>query len=149
MKQQVQLKGKLKLYMRWPAIMSLLLIAMNVWIYQVDTKAGLLLSAFIAVYIVIAVFLYFYSQSFIFSDLVEFAAQYGVVQNRLLRELTIPYAILLDDGKIVWANNQFMQVLGKDYRADSYLSKYISQLNRSAFPQKDGQLVELQVVRRP
>jgi len=145
MKQQVQLKGKLRLYMQWPAIMSLLLIAMNVWIYQVDTKAGLFLSAFIVVYIIIAVFLYFYSQSFIFSDLVEFAAQYGVVQNTLLRELTIPYAILLDDGKIVWANNQFMQVLGKDYRADSYLSKYISQLNRSAFPQKDGQLVELQV----
>ncbi len=33
-------------------------------------------------------------------DLVEFAAQYGIVQNTLLKELSIPYAILLDDGKI-------------------------------------------------
>jgi len=145
MKQQVQLRGKLKLYMQWPAFMSLLLIAMDIWIYQVDKKAGLMLAAFIVVYIIIAVFLYFYNKSYIFSDLVEFAAQYGVVQNTLLRELTIPYAILLDDGKIVWANNQFITVLGQDYKADTYLSKYVSELNRSVFPQEDGQSVELQV----
>lgn len=145
MKQQVQLKGKLKLYMQWPAIMSLLLVAMNIWIYQVDVKAGMLMSAFIVVYVVIAIFLYFYNKSYIFSDLVEFAAQYGVVQNTLLRELTIPYAILLDDGKIVWANNQFIEVLGKGYRQDTFLSKYISQINRSVFPQEDGQSVEVNI----
>jgi len=145
MKQQVQLKGKLKLYMQWPAIMSLLLVAMDIWIYQVDKKAGLMLAAFIVVYIIIAVSLYLYNKSYIFSDLVEFAAQYGVVQNTLLRELTVPYAILLDDGKIVWANNHFITVLGDGYKQDSYLSKYISELNRSVFPQEDGQSVELQV----
>ncbi|MGL6201960.1 MAG: DHH family phosphoesterase [Lachnospiraceae bacterium] len=145
MRPQIQIKGKLKLYMQWPAFMSLLLIAMDIWIYRTDKKAGLMLAAFIVVYIIIAIFLYLYNKSYIFSDLVEFAAQYGVVQNTLLRELTIPYAILLDDGKIVWANNQFMTVLGKEYRQDTYLSKYISELNRSIFPQEDGQSVELQV----
>jgi len=145
MRPQIQIKGKLKLYMQWPAFMSLLLIAMDIWIYRTDKKAGLMLAAFIVGYIIIAVFLYLYNKSYIFSDLVEFAAQYGVVQNTLLRELTIPYAILLDDGKIVWANNQFMTVLGKEYRQDTYLSKYISELNRSIFPQEDGQSVELQV----
>ncbi len=45
-------------------------------------------------------------------DLVEFAAQYGIVQNTLLRELSIPYAILLDDGKAIWMNDEFEAILG-------------------------------------
>ena len=51
--------------------------------------------------------LYFYSKNIIMKDLVEFAAQYGIVQNTLLRELSIPYAILLDDGKAIWMNDEF------------------------------------------
>ncbi len=31
---------------------------------------------------------------------------------RLLRELSIPYAILLDDGKAVWMNDEFEAILG-------------------------------------
>lgn len=145
MKQQIKLKGKLKLYMQWPVIISVLLIAMDIWIYQIDKKAGLIMSGFVVLYIIITLGLYFYNRSYIFSDLVEFAAQYGVVQNTLLRELTIPYAILLDDGKIVWANNQFVMALGDTYRPDTYMSYYITELNRSVFPQQDGESVELQV----
>lgn len=37
----MQLKGQLRMYMRWPLIMTLLLIGMDVWMYMVDKKAGL------------------------------------------------------------------------------------------------------------
>ena len=33
---KVQLKGQLKLYIQWPAIMVLLLIAMDLWVYKMD-----------------------------------------------------------------------------------------------------------------
>ena len=52
----------------------------------------------------------------IMKDLVEFAAQYGIVQNTLLRELSIPYAILLDDGKAVWMNDESKQFWRKAKR---------------------------------
>ena len=38
-KGKVQLKGQLKLYIQWPAIMSLLLIAMDLWVYKLDHRA--------------------------------------------------------------------------------------------------------------
>ena len=53
MKKDVHLKGMLRLYMQWPAIMSILLIAMNLWIYSVDKRAGIIMSLCVAVYIVI------------------------------------------------------------------------------------------------
>ena len=54
---------------------------------------------FVLIYIMMVGVLYLYSKSIIMKDLVEFAAQYGIVQNTLLKELAVPYAILLDDGK--------------------------------------------------
>ena len=37
---KVHLKGQLRLYMQWPAVMALLLVAMNIWIYRIDRRAG-------------------------------------------------------------------------------------------------------------
>lgn len=66
MKKDVHLKGMLRLYMQWPAIMSILLIAMNLWIYSVDKRAGIIMSLCVAVYIVIVGVLYFYNKTIIF-----------------------------------------------------------------------------------
>ena len=49
MKKDIKLKGQLKLYMQWPGIMILFLILMNIWIFRMDRKAGLLMSAFVLV----------------------------------------------------------------------------------------------------
>lgn len=144
MKKDIKLKGQLKLYMQWPGIMILFLILMNIWIFRMDRKAGLLMSAFVLVYAVVIGIMYFYNKSLILADMVEFAAQYGIVQNTLLKELSIPYAILLDDGKIIWTNTQFREVLGTTIRKDTYLSKYIPELNRGVFPKEENESVSLE-----
>ena len=38
--EKMHLKGQLRLYMQWPAVMALLLVAMNIWIYRIDRRAG-------------------------------------------------------------------------------------------------------------
>ena len=143
--QKVQLKGQLRMYMQWPVIMAVFLIAMNLWVYRIDKRAGILLFIFVAIYIVATGILYFYSKSLIVKDLVEFAAQYGVVQNTLLRELAVPYAILLEDGKIIWKNSQFSQVFGEKGLSDPYLSKHMPELNQSIFPKEEDDVVEMDV----
>ena len=142
---KVQLKGQLKLYIQWPAIMALLLIAMDLWVYKMDHRAGILMAIFVLIYIIMVGGLYFYSKNIIMKDLVEFAAQYGIVQNTLLRELSIPYAILLDDGKAVWMNDEFEAILGGKPKGEAYISKYIPELNRSIFPKEDQQKVTMEV----
>ena len=63
MKEKIKLKGQLKSYLRWPLIMTVLLIIMNVMLYMVEVKAGAIATGFTAVYIVAAVLLYFHRQS--------------------------------------------------------------------------------------
>ena len=60
-KVRFKLKGQLKLYIQWPAIMALLLMAMNIWIYEIDRNAGLLMLVFVLIYIAMIAVLYFYS----------------------------------------------------------------------------------------
>ncbi len=71
-KGKVRLKGQLKLYIQWPAIMSLLLIAMDLWVYKLDHRAGILMAVFVLIYIIMVGGLYFYSKNIIMKDLVEF-----------------------------------------------------------------------------
>ena len=142
---KVRLKGQLRLYMQLPAVMAFLLAALNIWIYRLDRRAGFLMLFFVLIYIFMVGYLYIYSKSIVMKDLVEFAAQYGIVQNVLLRELAIPYAILLDDGKAVWMNEAFERVLGGRPKGDAYISKYIPELNVSIFPGQEGDVVEIDV----
>ena len=144
-KVRFNLKGQLKLYIQWPAIMALLLMAMNIWIYEIDRNAGLLMLVFVLIYIAMIAVLYFYSKSIIMKDLVEFAAQYGIIQNTLLRELAVPYAILLDDGKALWMNDQFEAILGGKPKGEAYISKYIPELNKSIFPKNPDEKVLMDV----
>ena len=66
---KVKIKGQLRLYMQWPAIMAILLICMNIWIYKVDKRAGILMSLFLLIYIVMVGILYLYTKRLVVKDL--------------------------------------------------------------------------------
>lgn len=58
MKRKVHLKGRLKRYVQWPILMSILLLVMNLCMYPISVKAGVVMSVFVLVYIVIVTVLY-------------------------------------------------------------------------------------------
>ena len=144
-KQDIQLKGQLKLYMQWPAIMSVLLLAMNVWIYKIDHRAGFIMLIFVLIYMLIVGALYFFNRAVILRDPVEFSAQYGVVQNTLLKELSVPYALLMEDGRILWVNDEFNAIFEGEGKVSGSLAKYIPEINRSLFPKEEDQKVQREV----
>ena len=143
-RERMRLKGQLRMYMQWPLIMTILLVAMNIWTYVVDKKAGFIMSVFVLVYFVIAGAMYFYNRSLIFADLVQFSAQYKGIENRLLKELAIPYAITLEDGHILWKNDYFTTLM-EGQKREKYLNRIIPELHPGVFPKNDMEHVELEV----
>ena len=111
------------MYMNWPLIMTILLVAMNLWLYMIDKKAGFMMSVFIMVYLAIAGGLYFYNRSLILADLIQFSAQYKGIEHTLLKELAVPYAIALEDGRILWRNDAFDALMTQGPRKEKYLNK--------------------------
>ena len=145
MKNEMHLKGQLKLYLMWPLIMAILLVAIDIWVCTIDKSSGLIMSVFVLIYIIAVAILYSYNRTFVLKELVEFATQYGFVQNVLLKDLSIPYAIMLDDGKLVWVNDSFSELFQQESVVGRYLSSYIQELNRSIFPKEEGKKVEIEV----
>ena len=146
-KEKMRLKGQLRMYMHWPLIMAVLLIAMNIWIYLIDKRAGLIMSVFILIYLGIAGGLYFYNRSLILADLIQFSVQYKGIENTLLKELSIPYAIALEDGRILWANDSF-NALMSGQKKEKTLNRMIPELHPGVFPKEDMEHVELEVTYR-
>ena len=136
----MRLKGQLRMYMQWPLIMTILLLAMNIWMYMTDQKAGL--TVFVIIYAIIVGLLYFYNRSLILADLIQFSTQYKGIQNTLLKELTVPYAIILEDGHILWKNDRFSEIV--DGR-EKFIQKIIPELNKGIFPKDDETRNELEI----
>lgn len=104
----------MKAFMRWPLVLSVFLVILNLLVYCISIKAGILVSVGTVVYIGIAVFVLRCHKPFIINDLIAFANQYDALEKRILEELALPYAIMDMNGKMIWSNKVFSELTGKD-----------------------------------
>lgn len=145
MKDKIELKGQLKSYMRWPLIMTLLLIIMDVMLYMVNLKAGAIATGFTAVYVVAAVLLYFHRRPSILNELISFATQYGQVQKNLMQNFALPYALMDADGKLLWMNDEFLFLTGKEKKYRKFIGNIFQEITPEKLPLPD-EVRDLEVV---
>ncbi len=111
MNEKKSIKGQLGLYLQWPLFMGALVILMNVVVGAIDTGAGLAMCGFTIVYLAAAAFLYIYRRRKLMAGLVEFSADYAWIQKNLLEELDIPYAVTDENGRLLWMNLCFKELV--------------------------------------
>ena len=114
MSDKLKLKGHMKVFMRWPMILSVLLVITNILVYIINVKAGFVVTLSIFIYIGVAVVVLRCHRPFIVNDLIAFANQYDVLEKRILEELALPYAIMDMNGRMIWSNKVFSELTGKD-----------------------------------
>lgn len=134
MNDKIKLKGPLKVYMRWPILLIALLALMNIAVYVVDLRAGAVTTAFVAIYVLMAVMLYFHKRPVILNELISFATQYGQVQKKLIQTLALPYALLDADGKLVWMNDEFMFLVEKDKNYRRFIGNIFPEITHEKLP---------------
>ena len=111
---KLKLKGHLKHLARWPLYLSVLLIALNVLVYVISIKAGIVVTMGIILYVGAAIGLLFYHRPLMFNDLIAFASQYEFLEKRVLEEFALPYAVMDMQGRMIWSNKVFSQITGRD-----------------------------------
>lgn len=131
---KVIFKGNMRTYMLWPLWMTVLVAAFAVGMFFVDIRAGVFASICFVIYTASAVFMYFHDKGRVLNDLVNFATQYGQVQRQLLRELEIPYALLDESGKIIWANDAFERAVSYKKSTRKTISSIIPELTKESLP---------------
>ena len=129
-----RIKGTLRSYLRWPLLLGILLIIMNIQIYTVNLRAGVIMSAYIAVYLLIAVLLYYFKRRALLHDLVDYSMRFHVTVNKLAANLDIPVAVFGPDYRCIWENKQFHSKFSASLRKRFPISNAIPVLTESSFP---------------
>lgn len=114
MKQRIKLKGRLKAYLQTAIILGIVLAGVNVGIYFLDIRSGIIVSAFLIVYFIAMLILLYHNKPIIMNEFISFATQYGQIQRRLLRDLELPHVLMDEAGKIIWTNIAFENVVHKE-----------------------------------
>ena len=137
MNDKLKLKGHMKAFMRWPLILSALLIVLNILVYCVSVKAGLVVSAGVLIYVGIAVVVLRCHRPFIVNELIAFANQYDSLEKRILEELALPYAIMDMNGRMIWSNKVFAELTGKDQFYKKNISAIFPDVTADKLPVAD------------
>ena len=108
-------------------------------------KTGLVIGSFLVLFVMILLIVYWRKNTSKSKKIGGRVDQYGFIHNALLTQMPLPYAVLEQDGKILWANERFMELFEKENPKEHYLSSYIHDLNRSIFPKEEGESSEMNV----
>lgn len=135
-KSRIKLKGRLKRYVQTSLYLGFLLVLVNLIVYLINVPAGLVVTCFALLYFAVVLSLQFYNKPVIINELVSFATQYGQVQKVLLREFEIPYAMLDDDGRIIWTNAAFEKVVHKEKGYRKSITSLFPSITKEKLPEE-------------
>lgn len=114
MNNKIKLKGKIGFFFRWPVILTICLVLLNIGVYVYDIKSGVFVTVFILLGGIASCIVYRWVGKYMAGEIISFATQYSTVQKKLLNEFEIPYVLLDSAGKIMWINEQFTEMTGVD-----------------------------------
>ncbi|MBO5197241.1 MAG: DHH family phosphoesterase [Lachnospiraceae bacterium] len=141
MKRKLKLKGALRAYLCWPLYMTILLCVLDGCLYLVDKRSFAIGVCFTLLYLMLALSMYLMKRPLIVRDMVRFAASYGQVQRKLLKELSIPYAILDSDGHMLWGNDEFRDILDSEHVVKRSIASVFPDITRDVLPKDENDTV--------
>lgn len=139
MAKKIRIKGKFRLLFNILFIMAGLLALLNVWIYFYDYRAGIIISAFILIYLICVLGFLLYTRQYLVEELVSFATEYGQVQSQLLRELELPHALLDQNGRIIWHNAEFEKLVAENNIKHKMIGSIFKEIGQDKFPKEESE----------
>ena len=137
MKHKVKVRGRIKAFMWTSLLLGILLAILNIYIYTLEVRAGIIVTGFLLIYIAVDVIYFVNSSHRIVYELVNFATSYGQVQKQLLKNLDIPYAVLDETGRLIWVNSSFEKLVGKGQDYKKSITSIFPSITKDKLPGND------------
>ncbi len=134
MKRGLKLKGMLRLYLKWPLFLSILFIIMDIQLFVINRRIGVIGAVYCVIFILITLILNFFGKKGIRRDLVQFAENYGKMQMNMIKEMDIPYAVLSEEGQLLWGNDKFLQVIVNKKAARRSIANIFPEITQNILP---------------
>ena len=124
-KEKVTLDGKIKNYIYLPFYFLAFWIVLTLVSFYFDIRVGVVMSIATVVYFVVALVLCVKYKPRFIKDLVEFGADYSQIQKQMLDDLDVPFGLLDETGRILWANEMLSEVVqGENIKNKNVISVF-------------------------
>lgn len=100
-------KPNWKLYFSWPTIFVGAMLLISLVLLWVDILSGCILLIFTVIFGICLYFWYSWYGGSVTKQMVAFGSNYAQLQKQLLYELETPYAMIDEEGNILWSNKAF------------------------------------------
>ncbi len=137
---EIQYSGKLGAYFRAPLYMITLFIIADVVLCFKDLGYGAIMSVAIIVYSLVVYLLYRYCNKRLNAEIMEFATHYARVQRHILNDMTVPYGLMDEDGKLFWLNTSMAELIGKDVLYNKSITSIFSEITRELLQRNDDEI---------
>ena len=136
--EQFEITNQVKKYTQTPIWLSFCLVGAIPLLYvTAGKKAAYVGVGMLVVYLAITAVLYQYQRVRLANELISFAAQYGQVQHRLIQELVLPYALLDLKGGVLWMNDEFAAIAGRDVNFHKNVAAIFPEISNAKLPGKE------------
>lgn len=140
MKKKIRLKGQLRNYLKWPIWLTVLLVAATICIFNINVRCGIIMTGITTLYFTIAMLMYWKNRPGIMNELISFATEYAQIQKRFLYNLELPYGLLDDQGRILWANERLIEVLLRDKYKKKMITTFFPEIKKAFFQSEEEEM---------
>ncbi len=137
-------KGHISGYFRIAIILGIILWVTDFLILFLDLQAFTAASAACLIYTCVMAAAFINSRAIHMKELAAYVEEFHTLEDLLLQELDMPYALLDEGGHIIWMNPAFEKAVHKDRSYRRPISTLIPVLTRDVFP-TDDKLVKVPV----
>ena len=126
--------------MLWPIWLTVLLLAATLLMIRINLQCSIIMIGITFLYFVISVVMYLKNKPGIMNELVSFATEYAQVQKQFLYNLEIPYGLLDEQGRLLWANEKLMEVLLRTKYKKKMITSFFPEVKKSFFQSGEEEL---------
>ena len=111
-------KTKIEQYLQRPLWVLLILVFIDVEFFFLDIRCAVILAVVIIAFAIFQMVIYSRNKQAIVKECMNFMFEQSQVQNYLLQQLPVPYALLDGNGMIIWSNEAFQKIAGDNRGKD-------------------------------
>ncbi|MBR1741491.1 MAG: DHH family phosphoesterase [Lachnospiraceae bacterium] len=146
MKRKMKIRGAVRVIMNLTIILCVLLLGLVIHVSIYDKKAGMIAGVYWLGTVGITFLILFFGKKRIQNEMVRYAANYGNMQTSLIRDMEIPYAVLNEEGQLLWGNDKFLEVVGSKKAARRSITNTFSEIDHTKLPTtEEPKTVHIQV----
>ena len=129
-----KMRNSLRSYLKWPLILGLLLIVLNIHIYTLNVTIGIYVSVYTCVFYILAFLLYFAKRRSITKNIISYAIKFSEASNNIADTMEIPICIISGDLACLWNNNKFEELFSSQFSSDFTITDAVPEITEKTMP---------------